>query len=160
MKKLNKIILMILIFTLTYGSFVYAADNERLDNILMDSGVPKIYRDNIIKYVEGIKIPEQQLNEAIQLTKSTVNLIGGRSNITQFDLAEIYEIRSNIDRISKILKIKIYMDFVQGNLSIIDEKTGNTIFQGEIKNLKGYYIMYEKLMSNEEFLRNLILDKN
>lgn len=156
MKKYNILIFMILFFTLSNTLNTYGSTGSGLEQILIEAGVEDEYVGNIINYVNSNSIPKHQLIATINLTRATIESINGRSKITEFSLGELYHIYNNISTICSNLNIKITISFINLNLQIIDNETGNVILKGDVRKLNEYAIMYEALMSNKDFIDELI----
>lgn len=156
MKRMKRVICIIFII-IGIGRIAYASELQSIDKILEDAGVGKTYRENIINYMESSDISAEELDCVIDLTKVTVGLIAGRSKITDFNISELLYIYGNIMSISESLDIKIHINFINGSLLIIDKNIGSILFEGDINNLNEYYVMYDRLISNEIFIKKLML---
>lgn len=156
MRKLINILIIVLLVTILGNTYVYAEDFDNLKILLLETGVDEPYNNTIINYLKSSVIGKEDLAESINLTRVSINTISEKGGITKLTFGECGCIYNNIRTICNYLNFKIHISFITFKFSIIDKLSGGIIFQGDLRNLNEYSIIFETLMANNEFVTELI----
>lgn len=154
MKKFINLLIIVFLLTTLANINVYAQGTDNLKTLLLETGVEEPYNSNIIDYLKSNVISKEDLVTSIDLTRSSINTISEKGGITEFTYS--HYIYNNIMTICNYLNFKIHINFISFRFSIIDRLSGNIIFQGDLRRLNEYSVIFETLMANDEFITELI----
>lgn len=156
MKKLTNVVIIVLLLSILGNITVHAQDVDSLKTLLLETGVEEPYNSNIIDYLKSNVVSKTDLVAAIDLTRNSIKIISAKGGIAELTFNECYYIYNNVMIICNCLNFKIHINFINFKFSIIDRLSGNVIFQGNLINLNEYSIIFETLISNNEFITELI----
>lgn len=157
MKKIINILIIVLLLTTLGNINVYGQDFDNLKTLLLETGVEEPYNSTIINYLKSSAILKEDLIKAIDITRDTINVVNSKGQITEFTLSECCYIYNNITTLCKYMNFKIHVNFISFKFAIIDKLSGDIIFQGDLRRLSEYSIIFETLISNDEFINELII---
>ena len=163
MKKFFKIF--ILTFSILNMSVIYA-NCETLSLIeekLQEVGVPEEYKDNIINYIDNLKLSDKEAKDIVNEANAIISSVKEKGNYSDFSFSELLNIYGETLNLAKELNINIDLDLSNKEVVLKDKGSKETLIKCDISDAKKYYENYKEspLTSNDyEELKNYITENN
>lgn len=142
MKKSIKVILSILLLLNIIFINCYADDFFNLKESLNNIGINEEYSENIAEYLSNLNLSKEQINDLSENTSYIFNIASEKNSIDEFSLVEFYEIYNNGIAMADILNLGVDVDLYDRNLEVVDKKSDNLLFKGDLNDLKDIYSNY------------------
>lgn len=163
MKKFFKIF--ILTFSILNILVIYA-NCETLSLIeekLQEVGVPEEYKDNIINYIDNLKLSDKEAKDIVNEANAIISSVKEKGNYSDFSFSELLNIYGETLNLAKELNINIDLDLSNKEVVLKDKDSKETLIKCDISDAKKYYENYKEspLTSNDyEELKNYITENN
>ena len=141
MKKIFRIL--IIAFLVLNISIIYVHSEtlnlieEKLDSV----GVPEEYSDNIINYINNLKLSEEETTKLLDEANDVILKIKDKKNYTFTDLINIYGEALNI---ADSLNINVDLNIANKEVMLKDKDSKLTLIKCNIDDVRRYYENYKK----------------
>ena len=141
MKKIFRIL--IIAFLVLNISIIYVHSEtlnlieEKLDSV----GVPEEYSDNIINYINNLKLSEEETTKLLDEANDVILKIKDKKNFTFTDLINIYGEALNI---ADSLNINVDLNIANKEVMLKDKDSKLTLIKCNIDDVRRYYENYKK----------------
>ena len=163
MKKFFKIF--ILTFSILNMSVIYAKCEtlSLIEEKLQEVGVPEEYKDNIINYIDNLKLSDKEAKDIVNEANAIILSVKEKGNYSDFSFSELLNIYGETLNLAKELNINIDLDLSNKEVVLKDKGSKETLIKCDISDAKKYYENYKEspLTSNDyEELKNYITENN
>lgn len=163
MKKFFKIF--ILTFSILNMSVMYAKCEtlSLIEEKLQEVGVPEEYKDNIINYIDNLKLSDKEAKDIVNEANAIISSVKEKGNYSDFSFSELLNIYGETLNLAKELNINIDLDLSNKEVVLKDKDSKETLIKCDISDAKKYYENYKEspLTSNDyEELKNYIAENN
>ncbi|WP_195986669.1 hypothetical protein [Clostridium sp. D53t1_180928_C8] len=161
MKKFFKIF--ILTFSILNMSVIYT-NCETLSLIeekLQDVGVPEEYKDNIINYIDNLKLSDKEAKDIVSEANSIISSVKEKGNYSELSFSELLNIYGEALNLAKELNINIDLDLSNKEVVLKDKDSKETLIKCDISDVKKYYENYkESPLTSKDYdeLKNYITE--
>lgn len=146
-KKISIIIVIMLVFLIGNKTRVFASLNEEFFESNLNI-------ENLIEYINNLDLTEEEVTNIAEKSKAISKDIKEKATFKDYKLTEIIRIYRNFTSMSKSLKLNIDFSMKNGEFSLKDESNNNSIFKGNISEIKTYF---NAIKNNTELLTKEVL---
>ena len=134
-----------------------------IEEKLQEVGVPEEYKDNIINYIDNLKLSDKEAKDIVNEANAIISSVKEKGNYSDFSFSELLNIYGETLNIAKELNINIDLDLSNKEVVLKDNDSKETLIKCDISDAKTYYENYKEspLTSNDyEELKNYITENN
>lgn len=133
--------------------------------------------ENLVKYINNIDLTEEAMDNISKKSQSISEDIKDKTSFKDYKVTEIFKIYRNFTSIANDLDLKIDFSIKNGDFTLKDKATGNSIFKGNVSDINNYFkaiknntaLLTIEVLANadnkdinnikEEIIDNTIIDK-
>lgn len=144
MKKLIRPLMIFFILILfCHGSKAYALplgceDINDVEKQIRIIGINQNYSNNIISYMKSLSLSREELLVIEKDCTEVINLINGKSYISDLSLSEIYYFYKTLSSIINNLNMSFSINIFNKSITIRNISNGDILMKGSIKEVRGY----------------------
>ena len=142
MKKSIKAILAMLLLLNIISINCNAEDFSNLKENLNSLGISEEYSENIVEYLDDLRLSEIKLNDLADNAVDIISVVGEKDSIDDFTISEFYQIYSKGIAIADDLNLDVDINLGDRSFEIVDKDTKSTLFKGDINDVKEIYSNY------------------
>lgn len=164
MKKLKIIlILLIMIFLMPFVAISATVNDNSLRDRIDKIGLEDTYEDNILEYVQDLRMDKEKLQKLEVKSKELINefsKIKDNTNITLDNIKAMYDYLMDI---GTVLNLKVDYSILKDSLTLTDNDTSTILLKANknelftyLQNIKSNFLGEE----NKEFLKEMLVTYN
>ena len=144
MKKIFRIL--IIAFLVLNISIIYVHSEtlnlieEKLDSV----GVPEEYSDNIINYINNLKLSEEETTKLLDEANDVILKIKDKKNYNDFTFTDLINIYGEALNIADSLNINVDLNIANKEVMLKDKDSKLTLIKCNIDDVRRYYENYKK----------------
>lgn len=142
MKKNIKAILAMLLLLNIISINCNAEDFSNLKENLNSLGISEEYSENIVEYLDDLRLSEIKLNDLADNAVDIISVVGEKDSIDDFTISEFYQIYNKGIAIADDLNLGVDINLGDRSFEIVDKDTKSTLFKGDINDVKEIYSNY------------------
>ena len=142
MKKSIKAILAMLLLLNIISINCNAEDFSNLKENLNSLGISEEYSENIVEYLDDLRLSEIKLNDLADNAVDIISVVGEKDSIDDFTISEFYQIYNKGIAIADDLNLGVDINLGDRSFEIVDKGTESTLFKGDINDVKEIYSNY------------------
>lgn len=164
MKKLKIIlILLIMIFLMPFVAISATVNDNSLRDRIDKIGLEDTYEDNILEYVQDLRMDKEKLQKLEVKSKELINEFSKIKDNTNITLDNIKAMYDYLKDIGTVLDLKVDYSILKDSLTLTDNDTSTILLKANknelftyLQNIKSNFLGEE----NKEFLKEMLVTYN
>ena len=115
-----------------------------IEEKLEDVGILDEYSDNIINYINNLKISNEEASNILNEANNIISSIKEKGNYSNFTFSELISIYGEVLNLAEGLNINIDLDLSAKEVVLKDKDSKVTLIKCDISDVKKYYDSYKE----------------